>query len=1109
MSTRFFTNAGDNTLLKKFAGIFENNPDIERFDALVGYLRSSGYFAIRPHLESVPQIRLLVGINVDEIMEQYHRKGRLFLADAGRAMREFREGLASDIAAARYSPEVEAGILQFAEDVASKKIEIRAHPTKRLHAKIYLFIPKGFNEHKAGAVITGSSNLTAAGLGVEEVGSNYEFNVLLHSFEDVQYASAEFETLWQEGVHVLPKDVLAITCASHLRDDLTPFEIYIKLLIEYFGPAIEYDPNSETDMPEGFMRLAYQMDAVKQGFLMLQKHRGFFLADVVGLGKTIIAILIAKKFFYHNGFPGHLSRVLVVAPPALLDGWQRTIDRFDMQYVELLSSGSLHRIRQPDRFDLVVVDEAHKFRNDTADAYDELQRICKTPTRRRLADGLLGRKKVILVSATPLNNRPNDIRNLIGLFQDLKDSTLETSNLQHFFARRQKEYENALRNLSPEDARAEVARIYEEIRVKVVQEITIRRTRTDLFEHELYKKDLDSQGIVFPAVVPPHKLLYQLSPALDALYDRTLAALDQELSYNRYRAIGHLVPEKKLKYQNADRISSQLARIMKVLLLKRLDSSFHAFTRSLQRFRDATWAMVTMFQKGKIFIAPSLNVSEHIIEEREDELEAKILELQENDPTLEICSPEDFAPAFLPGLLKDLAVLDELVEGWTGIDDDDPKFDEFVARLHSELLSPEINHSAKLKSGSHRLVVFSESKETTEYLCRRLAEEGFDSILAIDSATRKDRMPLIRANFDANVPVAEQADDCRILVSTEVLAEGINLHRANVIVNYDTPWNSTRLMQRIGRVNRIGSLADRIHIFNFFPTSQVDAGIDLKKKAIVKLQAFHSALGEDSQIYSTEEEVENFGLFDAAEIQEERDETLAYLMELRAFKKQNPDGFREIRNLPLRARVGRKDRHRRGATVTYIRNHRRDAFYYFPGDPAATEAGTTPEELSFVEAARIFKAVGGEKAVPLHDHHHDHVNAAIAAFRETLHQEAAIGQVVDAQMGPNEAKALRFLAVFINHPNLAAPEEKQLLKSAQIAIKRATFARLQRDLNALEKAHKKTPLQASALLDKILEILGRYPLQESAEQQVENARGSLSSADLAPTIILSESFAGD
>lgn len=1100
MSTRFFTNSGENTLLKKFAGIFEHNTDIGRFDALIGYLRASGYFAIRPHLEKVPQIRLLVGIDVDEIMEEYHQKGRLFLADAGKAMREFKDRLSADIAASRYTPEVEQGILQFASDVASKKLEIRAHPTKRLHAKIYLFIPKGFNEHKAGAVITGSSNLTGAGLGVEELGSNYEFNVLLHSYEDVKFASDEFEVLWNESIHVLPKVVTDITDRSHLRDDLSPFDLYIKLLIEFFGPAIEYDPNSETDLPDGFMRLAYQMDAVKQGFLMLQKHHGFFLADVVGLGKTIIAVLIAKKFFYHNGFPAHLSRILVVAPPALLDGWQRTLDKFDMQYVELHSSGSLHKIRQPDRFDLVIVDEAHKFRNDTADAYDELQRICKTPTRRRLKDHLLARKKVILVSATPLNNRPTDVRNLIGLFQDLKDSTLETSNLQHFFVRRQKEYEKALRELNPQDARAEVARIYELIRTRVVEEITIRRTRTDLLAHDLYRDDLEAQNIRFPKVQPPNKLLYQLSPALDALYDQTLEALDRTLSYNRYRAIGALVPEKKLKYQNAERISAQLARIMKILLLKRLDSSFHAFTQSLRRFKEATWAMVTMFEKGKIFIAPSLNVSEFIIEEREDELEAKILEIQENDPTAEICTPDDFDPAFLPGLTSDLAVLEDLFERWHAVKED-PKLDEFLSQLDSSLLSPALNHAANLKDRSPKLVIFSESKETTDHLSNHLEPLRPGRVLTIDSSTRKDRMPVVRANFDANVPLDEQKDDFDIIISTEVLAEGVNLHRANVIVNYDTPWNSTRLMQRIGRVNRIGTTAEQVHVFNFFPTAQVDSGIDLRKKAIVKLQAFHSALGEDSQIYSTDEEVDTFGLFDAAEIQEERDETLAYLMELRSFRKTNPDRFREIRNLPLRARVGRKDRHRNGETLTFIRNHRRDAFYYAPVEGEL-------EELSFVEAARIFKAVAGEKAATLHEHHHEHVNKAIDAFKETLQVEAAIGHIVDHQMGPNESKALKFLAVFINHPQLASDEEKARLRAAQTAIKRAAFARLQRDLNALERSHKKNPLKASALLDKTLEILAKYPLQDSDDSQVEDARGGLSTVELAPSIILSESFSG-
>lgn len=1097
MGTRFFTNDGENTLLKKFEGVFHHNPDLRRFDALVGYLRASGYFAIRPFLKTLPEIRILVGINVDPILDAYHRKGQLLLADADKVLKSFREGLALDVQQARYSPDVEQGMTDFLEDVLSGKVQIKAHPTRRLHAKIYIFLPQGFNEHKPGHVITGSSNLTASGLGASHQDEQtYEFNVLSHDYADVDFAKEEFEKLWQEAVTVLPREVGAVIETSYLRNDLTPFDLYYKLLIEYFGPAIEYDPNNESDLPDGFMRLAYQMDAVTQGFLLLQKHHGFFLSDVVGLGKTVIAILIAKKFFHHNGFPGHLSEILIVVPPALKDSWRETVDHFRLKGVRILTNGSLHKIRKPEKYDLVIVDEAHKFRNDTAAAYDELQRICKSRTSRRLPDGSYTRKKVILVSATPLNNRPDDIKNLLLLFQDGKDSTLDISNLQRFFAARQKEYQKALKELSVEEARIEIKRLYEMIRSKVVTEITIRRTRTDLREHEDYLRDLESQGIRFPAVNPPHKILYPLSESMDRLYDETLSKIDQGLTYNRYRAVGHLVPEKRVKYQQAEQISAQLARIMRTLLLKRLDSSFYAFTRSLSRFRDSTRAMVTMFENGTIFIAPKLNVSEYILEGREEELLEKVLEAQQNDPTIEICTPEDFEDAFLPGLTGDLEILNRLCEQWEAVDED-PKFDVFLDRLDSEFLAPGTNHEATL-TGSPRLVIFSESKETTDYLLRRLRENGYDRILAISSKTRKDHMPAVRANFDANVPATERANDVDILISTEVLAEGVNLHRANVILNYDTPWNATRLMQRIGRINRIGTTAEEVHVFNFFPTAKVDADIDLKKKAMVKLQAFHSALGEDSQIYSTDEEVDSFGLFDR-NLEEERDESLSLLMELRKFRQQHPERFREIRNLPLRARLGRKDKLRDGDSIAFVRNKRRDGFFYLRKNEPV-------EELSFVEAARVFHANAKEAAIPLPAHHHDHVNRAVEHYHETLRAETVRDQVVDHQIGPNERKALQFLGIFIQHPNLASREEKQLLKHAQVAVRRAAFVKLQRDLNKLEKAHAKKALKPAALLDKTLEIINRYDLSAYAEGEVETRAAGYSKQDLEPEIILSESF---
>ena len=200
-------------------------------------------------------MRILVGIDVDEIVEEYQKQGRLFLADTGKCIREFKKQLTADIQNSRYSNEVEQGIRQFVDDIISKKLEIKAHPTKRLHAKIYIFVPEGFNEHKSGNVITGSSNLTAAGLGSEDREENYEFNVLLRDYEDVKFASDEFEDLWKESVDILPKYVQEASANTYLREELSPFEIYIKLLIEYFGPAIEYDPNSATDLSPGFLRL--------------------------------------------------------------------------------------------------------------------------------------------------------------------------------------------------------------------------------------------------------------------------------------------------------------------------------------------------------------------------------------------------------------------------------------------------------------------------------------------------------------------------------------------------------------------------------------------------------------------------------------------------------------------------------------------------------------------------------------------------------------------------------------------------------------------------------------------------------------------------------------
>jgi len=1089
MSSKFFTNTEDNTLLNKFKGVFENNQDIQTFDALVGYFRASGYFNIRPFLENVPKVRILVGINVDKILAEYNSKGLLFQGDANQTVLEYLEDVKIDIQNASYSKDVEDGILQFVEDIVNQKIEVKAHPHKNLHAKIYIFKPENWNEHKPGNVITGSSNLTQSGLGSGS-SSNYEFNVILRDYEDVKFASKEFENLWLEAIPILPVDLEKIKQKTYLNDQFTPFEVYIKFLIEYFGKSVEFDPNSITDLPEGFKRLSYQVDAVNQGYELLKKHNGFFLSDVVGLGKTVVGTLIAKKFFYSNGFPSHISTILIVVPPALKSNWVDTLDKFEIKNYEIVTNGSLHKIINPEKYDLIIVDEAHKFRNDTAEAYNELQKLCKTKTRRILNDESKADKKVILISATPLNNRPSDIANQIYLFQDAKDSTLEIANLQHFFRKKIDDYKHLRDNPNIGEVQEAVKSIYQDIRDKVIAPLTIRRTRTDLKIHSQYNLDIKEQGIIFPDIKKPKKLFYQLSDATEMLYDETMHLLSHDIDgikYYRYQAIKFLKPDKKSKYKNADVASGALANMMKVLLVKRIDSSFTAFKASLNRFQQATEAMIKMFENNTIYIAPNLNVSEFIIENREDELIKKIQDLAGTDPSVSVCSPDDFEPHFLTELKRDYQIVTVLNNKWSQVSED-PKIDKFIEMIDLEFMNKEINPQGKL-------VVFSESKETISYIYEKLRAKGRKDVLEVYAGNRDKLKQDIKLNFDANIPRAEYRSDYNIIVCTEVLAEGVNLHRSNVIVNYDTPWNSTKLMQRIGRVNRIGSVAPYIYIYNFYPTAKVNNDIELEKKAIMKLQAFHSALGEDSEIYSPDEQTQTFGLFEK-DVEEDKDERLAYLMELRKFKLENPQEFRRIKNLPLKARVGRKDRTKKQSTICFMRNQRRDAFYW-------VKENNEIEEMGFVEVAKEFRADLPENGIKLHDNHHDQVQIAVADFNEKIQKELAKNQVVDTTQGPNEKRALAYMDGFLNFPFIGE-DDKDLIKKAKHAVKTAKFQKLQREINKLKKNAKKNKIKPVDLLDALLNIINKYPLlNDGASNPVVKVK---SFQKMKPEIIISESY---
>ncbi|MFC2413642.1 MAG: DEAD/DEAH box helicase family protein, partial [Bacteroides sp.] len=441
--SHIFTNRDGNTLIKEFEGVLLHNPQIRNLDAVVGFLRASGYFSLRPLLNNLNKVRVLIGIDVDKYIAEAARQGKLFFSAEEDVKQDCLRQIRKDIENSNYRKEIEDGMLQMVQDLLDGKLELRAHPSKKIHAKIYVLYPDAFNQYTQGMAITGSSNLSGNGLGITEE-RQYEFNVKMTQYEDVQFAKDEFEQLWAEakGCEITSDDLRTSVDQTYLKGDVSPYDLYIKMLMEYFSDRVlETDKDDPFDMPEGYTKYDYQMDAVIEGYQKLLRYDGFFLADVVGLGKTVIATMIAKKFLLENG-RDH-TKILVVYPPAVEQNWKMTFKDFGIdKYAKFISNGSLSKVLDEDNYnywnadeyDLVLVDEAHKFRSHTTSAFEHLQEICKMP---RIETGNIPgyKKKVMLISATPMNNTPADLYYEILLFQDPHHCSIDgVCNLTSFFA---------------------------------------------------------------------------------------------------------------------------------------------------------------------------------------------------------------------------------------------------------------------------------------------------------------------------------------------------------------------------------------------------------------------------------------------------------------------------------------------------------------------------------------------------------------------------------------------------------------------------------------------------------------------------------------------------
>ncbi|MFA4880830.1 MAG: helicase-related protein [Candidatus Doudnabacteria bacterium] len=910
----FITNENDQNLLKRFRVLIK---DTEFFDVLVGYFYTSGFYALYKSLEKTKKIRILIGISTNkrtvELINQAQQSELQF--SHAETKEHFSNLLTNEMADAQESESVEEGVMKFLEWLQSGKLEIKAYPTENIHAKLYImsFVE---SDKDVGRVITGSSNFTQAGLV-----DNLEFNIELKNRGDYEFAKAKFEELWKDAVDVKDRYIQTIQEKTWLNNTITPHQLYLKFLYEYFKDELrQTDEVTFKYVPQEFMRLEYQEQAVLNAKKILDEYGGCFLSDVVGLGKTYVSAMLAGQLD---------GRTLVIASPVLLEeanpgSWRNVFSDFRV-HADFESRGKLDHIirRGIEKYKNVFIDESHRFRTESNVTYEKLAKICRG-------------KRVILVTATPLNNTPKDILSQIKLFQKAKKSTIpNVQNLEAFFGR----LEQRIKKLDRQNDREKYIQITKEnakeIREQILKYLMVRRTRFEITEY--FSDDLKNQKFKFPEVGNPEPVFYQLNKAESEIFNKTIELIARKFKYARYMPMlyykGDEQPD-QLEIQS----QKNMGRFMKILLIKRLESSFYAFRNSINRFVSYYALFLKQLEKGDVYV--SKKYANKIFELLENDEEEAIQKLIDSDKAKKY-PIKDFKNDLKKDLENDLQILKEIQELWGGIKRD-PKLLSFV-----DILS---THSILKKN---KLIVFSESKETVNYLAKNLEKKFPNEILAFSGGSSAIIREKVIDNFDARARFPK--DDYRILITTEVLAEGVNLHRSNTVINYDIPWNPTRLMQRVGRINRVDTKFDKIYTFNFFPTEQSNDQIKLKEAAEAKIQAFITLLGADAQLLTEGEAIESHELFNRLVSkktitgEDEGDESeLKYLQVIRGIRDNDPDLFEKVKILPKKARTAKKHDGKENQLLTYFRKGKLQKFFLAGiGDSA---------EVDFISGAKLLEA---------------------------------------------------------------------------------------------------------------------------------------------------------
>ena len=849
----------------------------ERAKFAVGYFFLSGFKEIRAHLEKVQELRLLIGSTsnlktvetlalgtgnpevVEKLLEPLNYLTPQEKADAVKRESQKLTEIAAQIP---QTDEDEDYIKFLAKLVRDGKVKVRVYTKGVLHAKAYIVdYPEG--RYERGSAIVGSSNLSLAG-----VTSNTELNVVVPGNENHEKLSEWFERLWADAED-FAEELMHVLESSWAMNEPTPYELYLKVVYELVKDRLDEDEKIHKprglEVPELY---DYQRDAVIQARQILEKYDGVFLADVVGLGKTYMGAALLADI--HERSLGQ-KRAIIVCPPVLKPLWQDICELYGLP-ARIVSRGKVLELAEDEaliqRTSIILVDESHHFRHERTKGWKALEDICHG-------------KKVVLLTATPYNTEPHDILAQIKLFIQTKATNIPVDPpvLADFFSLVEKGEKKL-----PE----------------LLEYVMVRRTRRHIEKY--YKEDMQSGKLKFPERKPPVRIDYSIDQVYPGIYDEIERAL-KRICYARYDLFHYVKPEFRGEPDLAQlkTAGKNLVALMRTILFKRLESSVAAFTRSVKDQEEIHQLYLDYLKRG---IVPAGLLAEELHRYRRTGDDERM------EQAMEAFGEKYGAEKFnLERLQEDIeADLSVFAEIYQMVKDLKPEDDEKLQTLLKYLEEQPLKDS--------KVLIFTQFETTAEYLGeqvkRRFAQAEYVS------GSSKDLLDKIkRFAPKANRAKVKGKDEIRILVTTDILSEGLNLQDGNIVVSYDLHWNPVRLIQRIGRVDRVSTEHDAIHTYNFFPERKLEAKLGLEKRLTRRFDDIHKHIGLGEKYLSPDEKLTDIELFtriytgDESVLVESDEETEVSFAELvrimRDLREKDAKLYARITSLPNKVRSARSN----------------------------------------------------------------------------------------------------------------------------------------------------------------------------------------------------------